>query len=85
MGSQIVIILIFNLFKIFFIHLPAHEILATLLPIFQSIRESAGMLAVSGPRSRVSVVSLPTCSSNTLPRVPFSVTLILFWVYFLVL
>ena len=70
----------------------ADEILATLLPIFQSIRESAGLLTSGqvsngyglltsglektprkgslcsiGPKSRVSVISLP--NYNSLPRV----------------
>ena len=50
----------------------ADEILATLLPIFQSIRENTGLatggnVCTIGPRSRVSVVSLPCY--NSLPRV----------------
>ena len=76
----------------------ADEILATLLPIFQSIRESAGLLASGqvnngyglmtsglektprkgslcsiGPKSRVSVISLP--NYNSLPRVHMSAVL----------
>ena len=77
----------------------ADEILATLLPIFQSIRESAGLvtsgqvnngyglltsglektprkgsLCSIGPKSRVSVISLP--NYNSLPRVHMSAILV---------